>query len=491
MPYAPLENLTAEIRALRPVSHVGRVCAVQGNTLQIMGLSGAARMGDRLRVTRRDGASITGEVIQMDHGMLTMLPEQALTGVSLGDRVRLLSEPTISPADTWIGRVIDPFGVPIDGRPLLRGGMPRALRADPPAAAERRAMGGRLETMTPVFNTFLPIVQGQRIGLFAGSGVGKSSLLGHLARKMEADVVVFAMIGERGRELRDFVENVLGPDGMARSVIVAATSDRSPLVRRRCAWTAMSVAEHFRDQGKHVLFLADSITRFAEAHREIATAAGEMPALRGYPPSLAHMIMSLCERAGPGAGQAGDITALFSVLVAGSDMEEPVADILRGVLDGHVVMDRKIAERGRYPAIDLLRSVSRSLPNAATEEENTILQRARALLGAYANSETLIRAGLYSEGADAELDQAIALNPEMEAFLGHKTPLMIEQCYDKLRVMMRRAEKAGAQMAPRGAGSAMRKVPAVAGANSQGKLSGVRRGPSVGGRAALSPPAKG
>jgi flagellum-specific ATP synthase len=290
-----------------------------------------------------------------------------------------------------------------------------------------------------VFNTLLPIVRGQRMGLFAGSGVGKSMLLGHLARNMQADVVVVALIGERGRELGEFVRHVLGPEGMARAVIVAATSDRSALVRRRCALTAMTVAEHFRDAGRHVLLLADSITRFAEAHREVAIAAGEMPALRGFPPSTAHAIMSLCERAGPGEGMQGDITALLTVLVAGSDMEEPVADILRGVLDGHVVLDREIAERGRYPAIDLLRSVSRSLPLAASEEENRLIVQARHLLGTYARAETMVRAGLYTEGSDPTLDQAIRIWPELDAFLAEREPANASNSFARLGLLLRRA----------------------------------------------------
>jgi flagellum-specific ATP synthase len=283
-------------------------------------------------------------------------------------------------------------------------------------------MGGRLATGVAVFDTLLPIVRGQRIGLFAGSGVGKSTLLGKLARGLAADVVVIALIGERGRELRAFVEGVLGAEGMARSVVVAATSDRSPLERRRCAQAAMAVAEHFRDSGRHVLLLADSVTRFAEAHREIALAAGEPAALGGHPPSLAHQVMSLAERAGPGAGDQGDITAVFTVLVAGSDMEEPVADILRGVLDGHVVMDRAIAERGRYPAIDLLRSVSRSLPDAASAEENALISAARRLLGAYDRAEMMIRAGLYAKGSDPVVDEAIRIWPALDAFLAEDAP---------------------------------------------------------------------
>jgi flagellum-specific ATP synthase len=219
---------------------------------------------------------------------------------------------------------------------------------------------------------------------------------------------------------------------MARSVIVAATSDQSPLSRRRCAWAAMAVAEHFRDQGLHVLFLADSVTRFAEAHREVALAAGEDPSLRGYPPSVAHMIMSLAERAGPGPDGAGDITAVFSVLVAGSDMEEPIADILRGVLDGHVVMDRKIAERGRYPAIDLLRSVSRSLPGAASSDENAQIAEARKLLGAYDRAELMIQAGLYTAGTDPLVDRAIKVWPALDGFLAEESADGVAASFQRL-----------------------------------------------------------
>jgi flagellum-specific ATP synthase len=434
-----IAGIQAEISALSAAHAVGRVIAAQGGILRVSGLSGAARLGDRVRVTRRGGAALTGEVLQLEAAAVLVLPDAAAEGVALGDRVRLLGAPRIAPSEGWVGRVIDPFGMPLDGRPLLRGTCPRALRAGPPDPAARRALGARLETGMAVFNTLLPIVRGQRIGLFAGSGVGKSMLMGHLGRHMQADVVVVALIGERGREVGDFVREVLGPEGMRRAVIVAATSDRSPLVRRRCAWTAMAVAEHFRDSGRQVLLLADSITRFAEAHREVATAAGEMPALRGFPASTSHAIMALCERAGPGAGSAGDITALFTVLVAGSDMDEPVADILRGVLDGHVVLDREIAERGRYPAIDALRSVSRSLPGAAAEEENALIARARDLLGRHARAETMLQAGLYVEGSDPVLEQAIRAWPELDAFLAAPEPGDIANSFARLSVILRRA----------------------------------------------------
>ncbi|MFU8835844.1 MAG: FliI/YscN family ATPase [Roseovarius sp.] len=443
-----LAGLRAEISGLSAAYPLGRVISVAGGLLRVSGLSDVARLGDRVRILTVRGAML-GEVLQLDAAALVILPDEAAEGVALGDPVRLLGPSEIAPSDDWIGRVVDPFGLPLDDRPLLRGPKARPLRGDPPAPACRRPLGARLETGMAVFNTLLPIVRGQRMGLFAGSGVGKSMLLGHLARHMQADVVV-ALIGERGRELGEFVRHVLGPEGMARAVIVAATSDRSALVRRRSALTAMAVAEHFRDKGRHVLLMADSITRFAEAHREVAIAAGEMPALRGFPPSTAHAIMSLCERAGPGEGGQGDITALLTVLVAGSDMEEPVADILRGVLDGHVVLDREIAERGRYPAIDLLRSVSRSLPQAASDDENRLIAQARHLLGTYARSETMVRAGLYAEGSDPALDQAIRIWPELDGFLAKREPADTANSFARLGVILRRAGAGGERMpAPR------------------------------------------
>jgi flagellum-specific ATP synthase len=405
--------LQAEVAAVKAVKSVGRIIEIGGGTLMVSGLSGVAALGDMVSV----GAERRGEVLQLGRETITVLPDGAPEGLQIGDAVIHEGGNDIAPHDSWIGRVIDPFGQAIDQRPILRGPVPRPLRGEPINPTERRALGARLETGLAVFNTLLPIVRGQRIGLFSGSGVGKSTLLAKLAIGLQADVVVIAMVGERGREVREFIERVLGPEGMKRSVIVAATSDQSPLVRRRCAWTAMAVAEHFRDQGKHVLFMADSVTRFAEAHREVALSAGESSSLRGYPPSTSHMITSLCERAGPGIATGGDITAVFSVLVAGSDMEEPIADILRGVLDGHVVLDRQIAERGRFPAIDLLRSVSRALPEAASAEENAIISTARQRLGTYDRSEMMIQAGLYTRGTDPAIDTAIQTYPLLDAFL--------------------------------------------------------------------------
>ena len=415
-----LDAVTAEIANIRPVRPVGRISALGGGTVTVTGLSDVAALGDLVDLPDAHGNSVRGEILTLTPEHVTILPDGAAEGLQIGDRVVLVGQNRIAPDDSWIGRVIDPFGAALDGGAILRGDTPYPLRGMPLNPTERRGLGRRLETGIMAFNTMLPIVRGQRIGLFAGSGVGKTTLLARFALALQCDVAVIAMIGERGREVRDFVERILGPTGMARAVVVAATSDTSPMVRRRCAWTAMAVAEYFRDLGRNVLFLADSVTRFADAHREVALAAGEAGDLRGYPPSTAHLITALCERAGPGTELSGDITAVFSVLVAGSDMEEPIADILRGVLDGHVVLDRRIAERGRFPAIDLLRSVSRSLPDAATEDENALIARARSILGTYDRSEMMIQAGLYTAGADPEIDAAIEAYPKLDEFLAKR-----------------------------------------------------------------------
>ncbi|SFP06708.1 flagellum-specific ATP synthase [Paracoccus pantotrophus] len=411
-----MQSIATRIRRVRLTRHFGQVSAIQAGVILAGGLNSHASLGDRVVFLMRSGENLGGEIIALHADQAAILPEGPMDGLSIGTRVELVFAPMLAPANGWIGRIIDPFGRPLDGRPLVAGGEERGFRPAPPPAALRNRLGGRLDTGLAVFDTLLPLVRGQRMGLFAGSGVGKSTLLSALAQGVSADVVVIALVGERGRELREFVEETLGEAGMARAVVVVATSDQSPLMRRRCAWAAMTVAEHFRDQGRHVLFLADSITRFAEAHREIALAAGESPSYRGFPPSTSHLIMSLAERSGPGPEGSGDITAIFSVLVAGSDMEEPVADILRGVLDGHVVLDRAIAERGRFPAVDVLRSVSRSLPQAASAAENALIARARATLGTYAESELMIRAGLYAPGSDPRLDEAVRLYPALDAF---------------------------------------------------------------------------
>jgi len=438
-----LKALKREIGGHRLARPIGRVVGVRGGVIQITGLTDDVRIGDRLTLRRNPGTPLVGEVLQMADDLVNMLPDTAPDGVAIGDSVVLRGTPDFAPCAQWIGRVIDPYGVPMDGKPLFRGIASHDLVGAPPDVTTRRPLGARIATGLAVLNTILPIAEGQRIGLFAGSGVGKSRLLAQLAGNMHADVVVVGLIGERGREVNEFVTNVLGPEGMKRAVIIAATSDQSALTRRRCAWAAMAVAEHFRDAGKNVLLLADSVTRFAEAHREISVAAGEVPALRGFPPSVTPLITALCERAGPGAGTQGNITAVFSVLVAGSDMDEPIADILRGVLDGHIVLNRDIAERGRFPAIDVGKSVSRCLPDVASDAENTMIGDVRKYLGAYEQSEVMIKAGLYVEGADPVLDQAARLWPDLDGFFAKTGSDGIRGSFDRLGLILRRAATLG------------------------------------------------
>jgi len=413
----PFGSFRAQVAFLDRSFPQGRIARLDPSGFSVEGLSDHAILGDELLFHDAGGTLRRAEVSRLDRDSLWATPYAASDGLRIGLPVRPSGTPRINPHEGWIGRIVDPFGQPLDDMPLAPG-FSVPLRAAPPAPARRRGMGHRLCTGFAVLDTMLPIAKGQRIGLFAGSGVGKSTLLGSLARTMEADICVLALVGERGREVSDFVRTVLGPEGMARTIVVVATSDMPANTRRRCAFSALAVAEHFRDRGRHVLFLCDSLTRLAEAHREVASAAGEATSLRGHPPSLTPLLASLCERAGsgedrPDSAVQGDITAVFSVLVAGSDMEEPVADIVRGQLDGHVVLSRDIAEAGRFPAIDVLRSVSRSLPAAANAGENALIAETRQLLAVHDRSDLMVSSGLYERGSSPDIDRAVALIPRL------------------------------------------------------------------------------
>ena len=431
-----LEHIVSEIESAQPCAWQGRVSEVGRGALSVDGLSHIAGLGDLVDIHTATGGRISGEVLALQGDRAVVLPDGHIDGVQIGNVVRLVGEYKIAPDDSWLGKVLDPFGRAIGHDLVMTGPKARTLRGEHLLPTNRKGLGDRLETGMTLFNTILPIARGQRIGLFAGSGVGKSTLLAKFVLGVQADVVVLAMIGERSREVTEFVERVLGPAGMKRTVVVAATSDQSPLLRRRCAGAAMAVAEHFREQGLQVLLLADSLTRYAEAHREIALATGETAGYGGFPPSTASLLTSLCERAGPGPVDQGDITAIFTVLVAGSDMEEPVADILRGVLDGHVVLDREIAERGRFPAVDVLRSVSRALPNVASADENAVIAEARKRLGCYAKNELMIRSGLYTDGSNAEIDQAIAAFAKLDVFFAQNESENAEKSFEKLRACL-------------------------------------------------------
>jgi flagellum-specific ATP synthase len=317
---------------------------------------------------------------------------------------------------TLLGRVTDAFGAPLDGGPIptCRGRV--ALRAAPPPAMSRRPIHEALETGVRALDALLPLGRGQRVGLFAGTGVGKSTLLGMLCRHADADVIVVGLIGERGREVGDFVRNALGAEGLARAVVVAATGDEPPLVRVRGALRATAIAEHFRAQGKRVLLLMDSVTRFAMALREASLAAGEPPLTKGYTPSVFAALPSLLERAGTDEGE-GSITAIYTVLVEGDDLNDPIADAVRGVLDGHIVLSRKLADRGLFPAVDLLRSVSRLAPDICTPAHLADSARVRGALAAWEDAADLVQIGAYVTGSDPRVDRARAAMPRIESVL--------------------------------------------------------------------------
>ncbi|MFC2952217.1 FliI/YscN family ATPase [Marinicaulis aureus] len=426
----------------------GVVTATDGLSLKIAGLAGYAALGDTVMVATVSGRDVRAKIVAMDGDVATGFAYGSLTGAAVGNVATLdRAAGDAMPSNDWIGRIVDPFGAPMDDGPLGLGETAMPLEHPAPNAAKRKMLGARLSTGLCALDTLLPICRGQRVGLFAGSGVGKSSLLGDIANGVDCDVAVIAMIGERGREVRAFIEDTLGPEGRKKSVVIASTADQSPLAKKRGAHLAMATAEYFRDQGKQVLLLFDSLTRYAESHREIALSAGEAPSLHAFPPSTFRTIAQLVERSGPGEEGQGDITAVFSVLVAGSDHNEPVADMIRGILDGHIVLERKIAERGRFPAIDVSRSVSRSLPGAASEEENALLREARAVIRAYEDSETIVRAGLYAHGADAQIDRALEIWPKLDQLISEKTENGVEDSYKRLNAIIHPGAKKPAMSA--------------------------------------------
>ncbi|WP_291052930.1 flagellum-specific ATP synthase FliI [Hyphomonas sp.] len=413
----------------------GTVTDVAAGMLGIAGVSELAGVGNEI-VIEKQGQKIHGEILSVSGDSVTAVLYSASDIIRIGDVVHIEQEARIEPGDHWLGQIINYRGEVASGLPagsgLTQKGVSRALRAPALPAHLRHRLGPRLSTGWMVTDTLLPICRGQRLGLFAGSGVGKSTFLGSLAGGLEADRVVIALIGERSREVGEFVEVNLPQAVRPKTVVVSATASESPGAKKRAAYCAMAAAEHFRDQGHSVLFLFDSITRFAEAHREVALLAGETPALNAFPPSTVRVIAELAERAGPGTGTKGDITGIFSVLVAGSDLEEPVADMIRGILDGHIILSRNIAERGRYPAIDVLRSVSRALPGAATDWENDLLRDYRRMIALYDEVAPMLRASLFEFGRDADADRAIRLYPALDAFVSTRNTMGIDAAFAAL-----------------------------------------------------------
>jgi flagellum-specific ATP synthase len=433
-------GLRADLGKAPACTITGQVSGVSALVVDVCGLSRHLAVGDRVWLGTRDGGAVAAEIIGVRGGVLQAAPFGSTAGLGAGAPVWSAVTPragtgtgtgtgtggvarqaSLAPCAAWLGRVIDPLGAPLDGRGALPSGTPRPVRAAPPDAAGRARLGRPIDLGVRVLNCFTTCRTGQRLGLFAGSGVGKSTLLAMLARNTACDVVVLALVGERGREVREFLEDDLGEDGLSRAVAVIATGDAPPLMRREAAYAAMTVAEHFRDQGQSVLLLMDSVTRFCLALRELGLAAGEPPATRGYPPSVFAELPRLLERAGPGpvlpGGGAGQITALFTVLVEGGDHDEPVADAVRGILDGHVVLDRRIGEAGRYPAVDVLRSLSRAAAGILTPARSALLRQARAHLALHADMADMVRLGAYKQGTDPAVDAALRIVPRIEGVL--------------------------------------------------------------------------
>ena len=428
--------LVDDIQTQRPF---GKVVGVSGLIIECQGLESVS-VGSRCQIRNRMGNTFDAEVVGFRDGRILLMPFAGVEGIGPGSPVFPVTHGNVFRANhSLIGRVVNALGEPLDGKgPLALGGEFQELKQTPPPAGSRQPIGNKMDTGVRALNTFVPICKGQRMGIFSGSGVGKSTLLGMVARYASAEVNVIGLVGERGREVMEFIRESLGEEGLAKSVVVVATGDEPPLMRRQAAYLTMSVAEYFRDAGLDVLLMMDSVTRFAMAQREIGLSAGEPPTTRGYTPSVFSELPRLLERAGTSEHQ-GAITAIFTVLVEGGDLDEPVADAVRGILDGHIVLDRDLAERGHFPAINILRSVSRAMPACNTQEETDLIAQARTLHATYTNMEEMIRLGAYRKGADPEVDKAIGYHEPIETFLTqqHNDPTTLDEGFSKLTDIMR------------------------------------------------------
>ena len=417
----------------------GRLTRINGLVMEASGLK--LPLGSTCRIHPTTGAPVEAEVVGFAGEKLYLMPSDEVFGLAPGARVVPFDAPSPPPqvdqpgnlkrraidrakqvpvGDELLGRVLDGVGRPLDTKGALRAGQARPLQSRPINPMSRAAIERPLDVGIRAINALLTVGRGQRMGLFAGSGVGKSVLLGMMARYTEAEVIVVGLIGERGREVKEFIEHILGEEGMRRAVVVAAPADTGPLMRLQGAAYATTIAEYFRDQGKHVLLIMDSLTRYAMAQREIALAIGEPPATRGYPPSVFARLPQLVERAGNGVEGGGSITAFYTVLAEGDDQQDPIADSARAILDGHIVLTRTLADAGHYPAIDIEQSISRAMVNLIDDSQLDNIRRFKVLFSRYQRSRDLIAVGAYAPGSDPVLDQSIAIYPRMEAFLQQK-----------------------------------------------------------------------
>ncbi len=393
---------------------LGKVAKVVGLTIESIGP--AAKLNDLCHVIAQDtNQVIHAEVVGFRDDRVLLMPYDQTVGVGLGSRVENTNAPLkVMVGDELLGKTLDGLGRPIDGSEIS-GSHSYSVEADPPDPLTREIIDTVLPLGVKAVDGLITVGKGQRIGIFAGSGVGKSTLLGMFARNTKADINVIALIGERGREVREFIERDLGPEGMRRSVVVVATSDKPALIRKKAAKTATAIAEYFRDQGKDVLFMMDSLTRFSMAQREIGLASGEPPVSRGYPPSVYAEMPVLLERAG--RSDKGSITGLYTVLVDGDDFNEPITDTARSILDGHIILDRKIAQKNHYPAIDVLQSISRVMSSIANQEHKAAAGKLKNVLATYSEAEDLVNIGAYKPGSNAEIDYALEKIGAVNTFL--------------------------------------------------------------------------
>lgn len=432
-----LDRCTARVRTAAPIAAAGRLTRVAGLVMEATGLK--LPVGSTCRIVQGEERAVEAEVVGFNGERLFLMPSTEIHGLTAGSLVMPLELRRPAPAypanedldegapeeltkhlpvgDALLGRVVDGAGRPLDRLGPIASVQRAPLAARPVNPIERQPIERPLDVGVRAINAMLTVGRGQRMGLFAGSGVGKSVLLGMMARYTEADVTVVGLIGERGREVKEFIDQILGPEGLARSVVVAAPADAAPLMRLQGAAYATVLAEHFRDQGKNVLLIMDSLTRYAMAQREIALAIGEPPATKGYPPSVFAKLPALVERAGNGTHGSGSITAFYTVLTEGDDQQDPIADSARAILDGHVVLSRHLAEAGHYPAIDIEASISRAMTSLIPQEQFAVVRRFKQTLSRYQRNRDLIAVGAYTAGNDPQLDDAIARYPRLEAFL--------------------------------------------------------------------------
>ncbi len=426
-----LQQLKTDSLANKPTV-AGKLTRVVGLTLEAVGCRAA--IGSLCSV-ETDNGLMDAEVVGFDGDKLFLMPSEQVTGIIPGAKVTPLNETQGIPVGMeLLGRVLDGVGKPIDGKGELITGKTTSFSAKRINPLARKQISQPLDVGVKAINAMLTVGQGQRMGLFAGSGVGKSVLLGMMTRGSTADVVVVGLIGERGREVKEFIEEILGEAGRARSVVVAAPADASPLMRLKGCETSLALAEYFRDQGLNVLLLMDSLTRFAQAQREIALAVGEPPATKGYPPSVFAKLPQLVERAGNGSEEQGSITAFFTVLTEGDDLQDPIADASRAILDGHIVLSRELTDAGHYPAIDIEKSISRVMPMVTSDFHQAAARGFKQAYSLYQQNKDLVAIGAYNQGADAKIDRAIRLKPAMDQFLqqGMKEVIPFSQCEEML-----------------------------------------------------------